>query len=251
MCRTISIFGIPGIPEVRPGDDLACLILDAMIKNRIVLEDEDILVIAQKIVSKAEGRVYEKDEISVSPFAEQITRSGAKSPRYMELVLRESKRIVRMVNDLVISQTPHGFVMAGAGVDQSNAGGKDRMIALPHDPDLSARNLKKRLEEKTGKALAVIISDTFGRPWRNGQVNQAIGIAGISPFIDYRGQIDNDGREMKASEIAVVDELASAAELISGKTRRMPVVIIRGFEYQKGPGCARDLVRAEENDLFR
>ena len=251
MLRSISIFGIPGIPEIKPGDDLADILLVAMGDNGIRLEDGDILIVAQKIVSKAEGRVYEKGTISVSPFAKQAADLRGVCPHYMELILRESRRIVRMVEGVLISQTHHGFVMAGAGVDQSNAGGKDRLVALPHDPDRSASELRKSLREKTGKMTAVIISDTFGRPWRNGQINQAIGLAGIRPIVDYRGKKDNNGREMKVTQIAVADELASAGELISGKTKRMPVVIVRGFEYQTGPGSARDLVREEDKDIFK
>lgn len=251
MLRSISIYGVQGIPEISPGDALADIILDAMKDNGICLEDGDILVVAQKIVSKAEGRVYEKCMISVSPFAKQAADLLGFSPQYVELVLRESKRIVRMADGVLICQTHHGFVMAGAGVDQSNAGGRDRLIALPHNPDRSASDLRKSFEEKTGKRMAVIISDTFGRPWRKGQINQAIGLSGILPMVDYRGKEDNDGREMKVTQIAVADELASAAELISGKTKRMPVVILRGFEYQTGPGSATDLVREQDKDIFK
>jgi coenzyme F420-0:L-glutamate ligase/coenzyme F420-1:gamma-L-glutamate ligase len=247
----ISIFGIPGLPEIKSGDDLSTIIFDSMVQHSICFKNKDVLVVAQKIVSKAEGRVYEKKDILVSQFAEQFSHANNICPHYLELVLQESKRIVRMVNHLVISQTKHGFVMAGAGVDQSNAGGEGLVVALPRDPDLSALRLKKQLEDLSGVSIAIIISDTFGRPWRRGQVNQAIGLAGIEPFLDYRRQKDNDGREMKVTKIAVVDELASAAELISGKTARMPVVVIRGVEYSKGSGTGKDLVRDKEKDIFK
>ncbi len=172
-------------------------------------------------------------------------------PEYMELVLRNSKRMVRMADGLVISQTHHGFVLANSGVDSSNSGGKDRMVTLPEKPDESAQRIKNSLEESTGKRIAVIISDTFGRPWRNGQVNMAIGLAGLNPIVDYRGIKDNDGREMRATQIAVADELCSAAELVSGKTKRLPVVIIRNYPFEPASGTAKDLVMDEAHDLFR
>ena len=251
MRREISIFGIPGISEVQPGDNLSEIILTAASENDIPLEDQDVVVVAQKIVSKAEGCIYHADDIEVSTFARHASTYTGHPPEYTELVLRESKRIVRMAEGLIISQTHHGFVMAGAGVDRSNSGGKNRMLALPRDPDLSARQLKQALEAGSGRRLAVIISDTFGRPWRNGQTNLAIGVAGLCPILYYHGQKDDDGRELKVTQIAVADELASAAELISGKTNRTPVVLIRGYAFMPGAGTAKSLVRAEERDIFK
>lgn len=172
-------------------------------------------------------------------------------PEYMELVLRSSKRVVRMADGLVISQTHHGFVMANSGIDSSNSGGKDRIVTLPEKPDRSAQQIKKSIEASTGKKIAVIISDTFGRPWRNGQVNMAIGIAGMLPIVDYRGKKDNDGRMMKATQIAAVDELCSAAELVSGKTKRLPVVIIRNYPFKPASGTTKDLIMDEAHDLFK
>jgi coenzyme F420-0:L-glutamate ligase/coenzyme F420-1:gamma-L-glutamate ligase len=172
-------------------------------------------------------------------------------PEYMELVLRNSKRIVRMANGLVISQTHHGFVMANSGVDLSNSGGKNRIVTLPVDPDRSARQIKDAIESLTGKKIAVIISDTFGRPWRKGQVNMAVGVAGLKPILDYRGLKDNDGRVMKATEIAIADELCSAAELVSGKTKKLPVVIIRNYTFDPAPGSAKELVMEDEYDIFK
>jgi coenzyme F420-0:L-glutamate ligase/coenzyme F420-1:gamma-L-glutamate ligase len=247
----LEIFPLPGIPEIKRGDDVAEIILQAANQNETTLQDGDILVIAQKIVSKAEGCVFDKDSVEVTPFAEQMSKYTGHDPEYMELVLRNSRRIVRMANGLVISQTHHGFVLANAGVDSSNSGGKDRLVTLPAEPDRSAWGIKRSLESSTGKKVAVIISDTFGRPWRNGQVNMAIGVAGLKPIVDYRGMKDNNGREMKATQIAVADELASAAELVSGKTKRLPVVIIRNYRFDTAPGGSKDLIRDEEHDIFK
>ena len=251
MKLTLKIFPIPGIPEIKRGDNLAEIIMESAIQNHISLKDGDILIITQKIVSKAEGCVHDKAGIKVTSFARQMSEYTGHTPEYMELVLRNSKRIVRMSNGLVISQTHHGFVMANSGVDSSNSGGKDLLVTLPEEPDKSAQQLKNSLDVLTGKKIAVIISDTFGRPWRNGQVNMAIGIAGLKPIIDYRGIKDNDGREMKATQIAVADELSSAAELVSGKTKRLPVVIVRNYQFDPAPGTARDLIREEERDIFK
>jgi len=247
----LEIFPIPGIPEIRKGDNLAKIILESAIQNQINLEDGDILVIAQKIVSKAEGCIYSKDSVEVTAFAKQMSKYTGHEPEYMELVLRNSKRIVRMADGLVISQTHHGFVMANSGVDSSNSGGKDRIVTLPEEPDRSAQQIKQSLESLTGKKIAVIISDTFGRPWRNGQVNMAIGIAGLKPIVDYRGIKDNNGRKMKATQIAVADELSSAAELVSGKTKKLPVVIIRNYQFDPASGTAKDLIRDETHDIFK
>lgn len=251
MEPAISIFGIPGIPEIKPGDNLPEIIMSAARLGGIAFEDGDVVVIAQKVVSKAEGRVFRAEDISVSEFARQAGRFTGHPPEYMEVVLRESKRIVRMANGVLISQTGHGFVMANAGVDCSNAGGRDLMVALPRDPDHSARTIREHIESVAGKRVAVIISDTFGRPWRNGQVNQAVGVSGLRPILDYRGEVDNDGRELKVTQMAVADELASAAELASGKTGGVPVVIIRGYRFEPGGGKAIDLVREDEKDIFK
>jgi coenzyme F420-0:L-glutamate ligase / coenzyme F420-1:gamma-L-glutamate ligase len=247
----LHIFPIPGIPEIQPKDDVADIIIRSAENGGIRFQNGDIFVIAQKIVSKAEGRVYTGDDIEVSDFAKQMSAYTGHTPEYMELVLENSRRIVRMAGGLVIAQTRHGFVMANAGIDSSNTGGSGKMVALPADPDASAAELKRRIEAASGISAAVLISDTFGRPWRNGHVNMAIGAAGLLPLIDYRGQKDNDGREMQATQIAVADELCSAAELVSGKTNRLPVVVIRNFHYSGGAGTAQDLIRDEDHDLFK
>jgi coenzyme F420-0:L-glutamate ligase/coenzyme F420-1:gamma-L-glutamate ligase len=251
MKSHLEIFPVPGIPEIKRGDNLAEIIFESAMKNKITLEDGDILVIAQKIVSKAEGCVHKKNSVKVSGFAEKMSKYTGHDPAYMELVLQQSKRVVRMANGLVIAQTHHGFVMANSGVDSSNSGGKNRIVTLPQDPDNSAVQIKKSLETCTGKKLAVIISDTFGRPWRNGQVNMAVGIAGLKPIVDYRGMKDNNGRTMKATEIAVADELSSAAELVSGKTKKLPVAIIRNYKFDPDFGTAKELVRDEASDIFK
>lgn len=251
MHKPLLVLPVPGLPEIRAGDDLARLILASAAKHRLRLHDGDILVVAQKAVSKAEGRVYDRAGVEATPFAREMAAYTGHTPEYMELVLRSSRRIVRMANGLVIAQTRHGFVMANSGVDSSNAGGEDRMVLLPEDPDASARGIRDAIEAVTGRTVAVIISDTFGRPWRRGQVNLAVGIAGMEPILDYRGREDNDGRTMKATRIAVADELCSAAELVSGKTRRLPVAIIRGYRFDPAPGTTEDLVRDEESDLFK
>lgn len=247
----LEIFAIPGIPEIEMGDDVAERVLESALRSGIALEDGDILVVAQKIVSKAEGCVHASEDIEATVFAEQMGRYTGHDPEYMELVLRHSRRIVRMAQGFVISQTHHGFVMANSGVDSSNSGARGRMVTLPADPDRSARRIMESIEASTGKRIAVVISDTFGRPWRSGQVNMAIGIAGMRPILDYRGMKDDDGREMKVTQIAVADELASAAELVSGKTKRLPVVIVRNYRFDPAPGTARELVRDEEHDIFK
>jgi coenzyme F420-0:L-glutamate ligase/coenzyme F420-1:gamma-L-glutamate ligase len=239
------------MPEIRTGDDLARIIHESAVRGGTLLADGDVLVVAQKVVSKAEGRVFQKERIHPSPFARRVAAYTGHDPEYAEVVLRSSRRIVRMANGFVIAQTHHGQVMANAGVDSSNAGGADLIVALPEDPDASARRIRDTLRGLTGLRLGIIISDTFGRPWRCGQVNVAIGVAGLKATLDYRGRMDDDGRILRVTQIAVVDELASAAELVMGKTRRLPVVVVRGCTCETGPGSARDLVRDEEHDIFK
>jgi coenzyme F420-0:L-glutamate ligase/coenzyme F420-1:gamma-L-glutamate ligase len=248
MKPAIQIFPLPGIPEVTEGDDIARLIIEAAKNFRI--ESCDVFVVAQKIVSKAEGRVVKLDSHAPSERARAWAAEWGKDPRVIELVLRESKRIVRMEKGVIVAETAHGFVCANAGVDISNA--PDRTaILLPLDPDASARALQTRLSENFGIHLGVIVSDTFGRAWREGLVNVALGVAGLAPLIDYRGQRDANGRLLQATVIALADELASAAELVMGKSDRVPVVVIRGVTAQSREGSGRDLIRPAERDLFR
>jgi coenzyme F420-0:L-glutamate ligase/coenzyme F420-1:gamma-L-glutamate ligase len=248
----IELIALDGLPEVSAGDDLAQLICAAATAQGIGLVDEDVLVVTQKVVSKAEGRVVDLGSVEPSAFARQVAERWAKDPRQVELVLRESSELVRMgPGGLIISRTRHGFVCANAGVDLSNVGGADRATLLPLDPDASAARLRAEIERILGVAPAVIVSDSFGRPWRNGIVDVALGAAGLEVLVDMRGQPDADGRELHTTVIALADELASAAELASGKSANRPVVVVRGYAYPRGPGRAADLVMAEERDLFR
>ena len=213
------------------------------------IASHDVLVIAQKIVSKAEGRIVSLDSIVSSQRASKWAQEWGKDPRVIELVLRESKRIVRMERGVIIAETQHGFVCANAGIDLSNAD-EGTAILLPEDADASARALQARLNQSLGADIGIIISDTFGRPWREGLVNVALGVAGVAPLIDYRGARDANGKLLQATIIALADELASAAELVMGKADRVPIAIIRGAA-SAGAGSGRDLIRPEEKDLFR
>lgn len=246
----IRLIGVQGIPEVAAGDDLGSLIARAMRDMGFEVFDKDIIIIAQKIVSKAEGRCLRLDSITPSRRAREWAALYDKDARMVEAVLNESRRIVRMERGVIISETHHGFVCANAGVDASNVA-EDMITLLPEDPDGSARAIQSALDQELGARLAVIISDTFGRPWREGIANVAIGIAGIAPLIDYRGQVDSFGRPLKVTVIAVADELASAAELVMQKSAGVPAVIIRGFDYEARAASSRELIRPPEQDLFR
>ena len=240
---SVSITPVEGLPEIREGDDLA-----ALIAERAALKDGDVLVVAQKVVSKAEGRVVRLADIVPS---EEATKIAAESdPRQLEVILRETARIVRVRPPLVIAETKHGFVCASAGVDASNAPEPGTVVLLPDDPDNSAARLRDRLREETGAEVGVIVSDSFGRAWRQGTTDVAIGVAGIQPLLDLKGLRDPVGYELHATVIAVADELAGAAELVMGKTAGVPAAVIRGFD-ARGGGSARELVMPRERDLFR
>jgi coenzyme F420-0:L-glutamate ligase / coenzyme F420-1:gamma-L-glutamate ligase len=246
----VWVIPIPGLPEVREGDDVAALITDAA-RGGPGIEDGDIIVVTQKIVSKAEGRVVPLADVEPSPEAERLALETEKDPRLVELILRESNRIVRQSGPILITETKHGFVCANAGIDASNVGPEGLVSLLPEDPDRSASAIRNAIGERVGAEVAVIITDTFGRPWREGHTNVAIGLAGMLPFVDYVGQRDPDGYELRVSTLAVADELAAAAELVHGKLDRVPVAIIRGYAYARGEGSAKELVRDAEKDLFR
>lgn len=249
----ISVLPVAGIPEVRPGDDLAGLIADGLTAGGIGLADEDVLVVTQKVVSKAEGRVVDLSTVEPRSQAVEWAARWGKDARQVELVLRESAEVVRWADGgLIISRTRHGFVCANAGVDLSNTGGEELATLLPEDPDASARALRDRLAALTGAHPAVIISDSFGRPWRSGIVNVAIGAAGIGALADLRGEPDAQGREMRSTVIAVADELASAADLAGGKTGQLPVVVVRGYQYSRPTAehGAAELVMPRQQDLF-
>ncbi len=251
MHDAITILPLRGIGEVRPGDDLAALLADAITAAGGLLAG-DILVVTQKIVSKAEGRIIDPADIEPSAFAHQIARTAKKDAHYQEVVLRESARIVKMANGVLITETHHGFICANSGVDESNVDGGRRLALLPIDPDASAAALRAALAARFGHAPAVIITDTFGRPWREGQVNVAIGVAGIEPLRDFKGIDDSYGYTMQATLIAIADELASAAELVMGKIDRVPAAIVRGYVYQPSEtASARSLIRDPRLDLFR
>jgi coenzyme F420-0:L-glutamate ligase/coenzyme F420-1:gamma-L-glutamate ligase len=207
--------------------------------------------VTQKIVSKAEGQLVDLHTVTPSPFALQVAKLQAKNPQIVEVVLRESKRLVKMDQRTIIAETHHGFVCAHAGVDESNVAGEEVVALLPVDADASAQRLRQAMRERTGVELAVIISDTFGRPWREGLVNVAIGVAGLEPLKDYRGLPDTEGRILKVTTLAVADELASAAELVMGKLEKIPVAVIRGYFYTPGQGDVKQLLRKPERDLFR
>jgi coenzyme F420-0:L-glutamate ligase / coenzyme F420-1:gamma-L-glutamate ligase len=244
---SLEILPVEGIPEIQPGDDLPELIGQAAEDLRA----EDILVVTHKIVSKAEGRLVDLRAIEPSALAKGFAARYERDPRQIEVVFWESRRIVRMDRGLIIAETHHGFVCANAGVDVSNVPGDDMVCLLPVDPDASAARLREALVARTGSDLAVIVSDSFGRPWREGITNVAIGVSGMDPLADYRGQQDPHGHPLEASVLAVADELAAAAELVMGKTAGIPVAIVRGYPYERGSGTARDLLMPPERDLFR
>jgi coenzyme F420-0:L-glutamate ligase / coenzyme F420-1:gamma-L-glutamate ligase len=247
----LELIGLDGIPEVGPGDDLPALIVDAIHASDLDLADADVLVVTQKIVSKAEGRLVELASVEPSAFAAEWAERWGRDPRQVELVLRESASIVRMApGGLIISRTRHGLVCANAGVDVSNVGGGEVAALLPLDPDASARAIRHGIGAALGVPPAVVISDSFGRPWRNGIVNVAIGSAGIEPLLDLRGTPDAAGREMQATVIAVADQLASAADLVGGKVDGRPVVLVRGFAWRPSEAGASILVMERERDLF-
>jgi coenzyme F420-0:L-glutamate ligase / coenzyme F420-1:gamma-L-glutamate ligase len=249
----VSVIGLDGLPEIEPGDDLVRLTLDAIERQSVAIEPGDVFVYTQKIVSKAEGCAVRLDDVSPSPVARQWGQTWNRDPRVIELALQEAVRIVRMERGVLITETRHGFVCANSGVDASNL--RPGLAArLPLDPDASARRISIGLRTALQRPLGVIISDTFGRPWREGQTNFAIGVAGMRPILDYRGSRDAHGQPLHSTAIAVADEIASAAELVMGKALGIPIAIVQGT----GLGVAdtdaasgRDLLRRREADMFR
>ena len=243
-----------GIPEILPGTNLADEIMKAYHActetDEYGRSDPIILVVAQKVVSKAEGCLVHLDQVVPSVHARNWAGKHQKDPRIVEIVLQQARRIVKMERGVLIVETHHGYVCANAGVDASNAP-CGTVVLLPHDPDMSARRLRLRLQRGLRRLVAVIISDTFGRPWRLGITNVALGVAGISPLLDYRGQVDSYGRSLRATVIAIADELAGAAELVMGKTSGIPVALIEGFAIASAKGTGKHLLRPEGDDLFR
>jgi coenzyme F420-0:L-glutamate ligase/coenzyme F420-1:gamma-L-glutamate ligase len=250
MLPQLSITGLTGIPEIEAGDDLPALIIEAIRQAEFAMQNGDVLIIAQKVVSKAEGKIVGLDTITPSEQARQWAEEFDKDARLVEVVLGQSRRIVRMQRGVMICETHHGFICANAGVDNSNVA-PGFVVLLPEDPDRSARQIQAALEKHFEINLAVIISDTFGRPWREGLTNVALGVAGIAPIVDYRGSVDAFGQPLRVTMIAAADELAAAAELVMGKNDRVPVALVRGLTYEAREASVKELIRPPEHDLFR
>jgi coenzyme F420-0:L-glutamate ligase / coenzyme F420-1:gamma-L-glutamate ligase len=246
----LQAFAIGGIPEVSPGDDVGRLISEAVVRTGRSIADGDVFVVAQKVVSKAEGALVALADIHPSSVAERWAAAFGKDPRIVEVVLQQSRRLVRMERGIIIAETRHGFVCANAGVDASNVAA-GFVTTLPRDPDASAARLRDTLSAALDRTVAVIIADTFGRPWREGAVNVALGVAGLQPLLDYRGRADHHGRRLQTTVIAVADEMAAVAELVTGKTCRTPVAVVRGAAEWQGEGSGKLLLRDASMDLFR
>jgi coenzyme F420-0:L-glutamate ligase / coenzyme F420-1:gamma-L-glutamate ligase len=239
----IEILPVHGLPEIRQGDDLAALVLE-----RMELHERDVLVVAQKAVSKVEGRVVRLEDFEPSEKARELA-GDERDPREVEVVLREAKQIIRERGPLVIAQTEHGFICASAGVDHSNAPEHGTLVLLPVDPDASARSLRARIEELSGADVGVIVTDSFGRPFRQGTTDVAIGVAGVPAIVDLRGTKDRIGYELRSSRVAIADEIAAAADLARGKAEGVPAVVVRGLRLA-GDGSAKEIVIEPELDLF-
>jgi len=248
----IQVIGVKGLPIIEEGDDLAGLICNAAAQQGTPIEDGDIIVITHVIVSRAEGNVTNLDKVVASPFAKALAQQSGKDPALVEVILQESKGIVRMGDGHIITETKHGYVCANAGVDQSNVPGERNVALLPKNPDRSARRIRRKIKRLTGKDVAVMVSDTHGRPLREGEINVAIGVAGINPIRDRRGETDLFGYVLRVKQTAVADELSSTAELVIGQANEgIPVAIIRGYPYPKSEKAkATQLIRPKEKDLF-
>jgi coenzyme F420-0:L-glutamate ligase/coenzyme F420-1:gamma-L-glutamate ligase len=245
-----EVIGVEGLPEIGVGDDLARFIAEAAARQGTPLASRDLLVVSQKIVSKSEGRVVRLSEVTPSPRARALAEELGRDPRLTEVILSESRRVVRKDLGLLIVETHHGWVCANAGVDQSNVDA-DTASLLPQDSDRSARALRDRLRQLTGHDIAIIVADTFGRPWREGLCNVAVGLAGLLPLKNYLGKRDPAGHVLQATILALADEVAAAAEPVMGKLSRVPVAIVRGLDWESGDGSSRDLLRDPARDLFR
>ena len=249
--KRLELFGLEGIAEVTTGDSIGALICNVCARQGIELMDDDVLVVAQKVISKAEGRMVRLDEVKPSARARQLAQELNKEAELVEVILGESRNIIRTGGRALIVETHHGFVCANAGVDQSNVG-LGQVALLPKDADHSAREIRREIQTRTGKSVGVIISDSFGRAWRVGTADVAVGVAGMKPIKDERGLKDRHGYQLKAAVAAVADEIASAAELVMGKRDGVPVVIVRGYQLEKKEdGSVQELLRPEAEDLFR
>ena len=250
MAPRYEVIGIEGIGEIQPGDDIAAIVVDAAARQRTPLTSGDVVVLSQKIVSKSEGRLLRLPEIIPSPMATTFAAGLGRDPRLIEVILRESRRVVRMDRGVLVTETHHGWVCANAGVDQSNVDA-DVVALLPVDPDGSARAFRDAVRTRTRAEVHVIVADTFGRPWREGLVNIAIGVAGFAPILSYLGQQDPAGRPLQATILAIADELAGAAEPVMGKLDRIPAAIVRGLSLQASEEGSKALLRDPARDLFR
>ena len=248
---TLEIIPVHGLPEIRPGDDLIGLLLDALGHSHERLAAGDVIVVAQKVVSKSEGRLVRLADVVPSDRARTMAEESGKDPRQLEVVLSETREILRWERGVLICETHHGFVCANAGVDRSNAGAPDTVVLLPVNPDASAARLRSEIASRAQVAVAVVITDTFGRAWREGHTNVAIGIAGLPALKRYVGQRDPEGYELRVTEIAMADEIAAAAELVMGKLDRCPVAIVRGLAFDESDETAQEYVRPAARDLFR
>ena len=254
MADGLTVVTIPGLGEIAPGDDLPALVAGALAaSDALPLRDDDVLVVTQKIVSKAEGAIVDLTVVEPGPEAIEFAARWDRDPRQVEVVLRQARRIVRMANGVIITETPHGFVCANGGIDASNVGpgSGDVVTLLPADSDASASAIRLAIRDRLDHDLPVIVSDSFGRPWRYGIVDVAIGVSGLLPLDDLRGQPDADGRIMRSTVRAVADELASAAELALGKTAGRPLALVRGATFLRGEGRIADTLIPSEYDLFR
>jgi len=252
MLKKIEIIPIPINININPKVKLLNTLLQSLKNNNQIIKNGDIIVIAQKIISKNEGRTISLKNILPSSRSLELAKKTNKDPRIVELIIKESRKIVRVFNNTIITETQHGFICANSGIDQSNVSkSKNLVLLLPKDPDKSANKLKKEIYEKTRKNIAVLITDTFGRPFRMGQTNIAIGIAGINALKNYKGKRDMFGKILKVTEIAIVDEIAGAAELVMGKTEGIPIAIVRNLSYSKSNSSIKKIIRKENRDIFR
>ena len=256
MLKKIEIIPIYIDSQIKSNSNIVDILLKAIKENdsnnKQILENDDIIVLAQKIISKNEGRLIDLDDITPSHKSLVLGKQVDKDPRIIELILQESRKIIRIFNNIIIAETHHGFICANAGIDQSNVSNKkDQVLLLPINPDKSAEAIRREIYEKTRKRVAVLITDTFGRPFRMGQTNVAIGIAGINPLKSYKGKYDMFGKILRVTEIAIVDEIAGAAELVMGKTEGIPIAIVRNVNYSKRNSSITKIIRKEKKDIFR
>ncbi|MFW9923919.1 MAG: coenzyme F420-0:L-glutamate ligase [Candidatus Thorarchaeota archaeon] len=248
----IEIIPLKKFPIIKESDNIGKIILESLVENNLKIENNDIFVIAQSIISKAEGQIYNLEKIEPSKFAMEIALQSNKDPKLVELILQEAKNVCKFRNGVLVTETKHGFVCANSGIDKSNVPGNNNVTLLPKDPDISAMKIRKKIEEETKKKVAIIISDTHNRPFRLGAINIAIGCSGIEPLLSYIGKKDLFDYELKSSVTNIADQLCSAAGLIMGEANEgIPVIIIRGYKYERNEISARTLVRPAERDYFR